>query len=110
MPAEDAMYSPTFNLQKRGPIIAWVSCINVLACYGTSQCEPSGFRMHPTHPKVCSYTLERQLRCTVDDGSAAPLWHANKHRSHLKAALIRDAICSLENYKQGHGADMRGHD
>lgn len=29
------------------------------------------------------------------DGSAAPLWHANKHRSHLKAALIRDAICSL---------------
>lgn len=60
--------------------------------------------------KVCSFALERQLRCTADDGSAAPLRHGNKHRSHLKAALIRDAICSLENYKQGHGADMRGHD
>lgn len=72
--------------------------------------NPAGFERFPHIQKVCSYALERQLSYTVDDERAAPLWHANKHRSHLKAALIRDAICSLENYKQGHGADMRGHD
>lgn len=34
----------------------------------------------------------------------------NEHRSHLKGALIRGTICSLENYKQGRRADMRGRD
>lgn len=65
------MYSPMSNLQKRGADYSVASLPRSLVQMSLPPMEPlnvnpAGSECNPHIQKVCSFALERQLRCTVE--------------------------------------------